>query len=84
MPFYHLGKDQEIVSVNKFKTVLSKSEFLILGMRFGLMQTKVGLTALLQNYKFSVNNKTQEPLKLKGDAIISAAEGEIWLNAKKI
>ncbi|XP_015840000.1 probable cytochrome P450 6a14 isoform X2 [Tribolium castaneum] len=55
-----------------------------IGMRFGLMQTKVGLTALLKNYKFSVNSKTQTPLKMKPNSFILAAEGDVWLNAQKV
>ncbi|RZB40991.1 p450 domain containing protein, partial [Asbolus verrucosus] len=55
-----------------------------IGMRFGLMQSKVGLTALLRQYKFTVNNKTKEPLKMKVNSFVLAAEGEIWLDAYKI
>lgn len=32
------------------------------GMRFGLMQTRVGLATLLSNYKFEVCAETQVPL----------------------
>ena len=58
--------------------------FEIVGMRFGLMQTKVGLATLLRHYKFTVNEKTLEPLKMKVNTIITSAEGEIWLSAEKI
>jgi cytochrome P450 family 6 len=57
---------------------------LCIGMRFGLMQTKVGLTSLLKKYKFTVNKKTIEPLKMKVNSVILAADGEIWLDAQKI
>lgn len=53
-------------------------------MRFGLMQAKVGLASLLKHYKFSVNSKTLEPLKMKVSSFVLTAEGEIWLNAEKI
>lgn len=53
-------------------------------MRFGLMQTKVGLSALLKNYSFSVSNKTKVPLKMKVHSFVLAAEGEVWLDAEKI
>ena len=49
-----------------------------------MMQTKVGLTTLLKHYRFTVNGKTREPLKMKVDSMITAAEGEIWLNAEKV
>ena len=58
--------------------------FEIVGLRFGLMQTKVGLTAALKRYRFTVNKKTQEPLKLNVKSMLTSAEGEIWLNAEKI
>lgn len=53
-------------------------------MRFGLMQSKVGLTSMLKHYNFTVNSKTQEPLQMKHKAPVLTAEGGIWLNAEKI
>jgi cytochrome P450 family 6 len=53
-------------------------------MRFGLMQSKVGLTSLLKNYKFTVSKKTMEPLKMRARSFIPTAEGGIWLDAEKI
>nr|XP_015839996.1 PREDICTED: cytochrome P450 CYP6BK4 isoform X1 [Tribolium castaneum] len=55
-----------------------------IGMRFGLMQTKVGLSCLLKHYKFTVNKRTQEPLKMQPSPLILSAEGEIWLDAEKL
>nr|AKZ17689.1 cytochrome P450 monooxygenase CYP6BK19 [Tenebrio molitor] len=55
-----------------------------IGMRFGLMQSKVGLASLLRNHNFTVNKKTMEPLKMKPNSFIFAVEGEIWLNAQKV
>lgn len=54
------------------------------GLRFGIMQSKVGLAVLLKNFEFSVNAKTRNPLKLNPKSFITHAEGEIWLNARKI
>ncbi|KAF2898967.1 hypothetical protein ILUMI_07203 [Ignelater luminosus] len=54
-----------------------------IGLRFGIMQTKVGLTVLLRNYKFSFNNKTKIPLKMDPFSFSMAVDGDIWLNAKK-
>jgi cytochrome P450 family 6 len=53
-------------------------------MRFGLMQSKVGIASLLKEYKFTVSKKTMEPLKFKPRSLTPAAEGEIWLDAEKI
>ncbi|CAH1382253.1 unnamed protein product [Tenebrio molitor] len=55
-----------------------------IGMRFGLMQSKVGIASLLKQYKFTVSKKTMEPLKFKARSLTPAAEGEIWLDAEKI
>ncbi|XP_045460602.1 probable cytochrome P450 6a14 [Harmonia axyridis] len=55
-----------------------------IALRFGVLQSKVGLIALLSKYEFSVNKKTVEPIQFKASSIVTAAEGEIWLDFKKI
>ncbi|CAH1236177.1 unnamed protein product [Diabrotica balteata] len=55
-----------------------------IGMRFGIMQTKVGLTNILKNYKVGVNKKTKQPLKLEIPSFVPQVEGGIWLDLKKI
>ncbi|KAF2892518.1 hypothetical protein ILUMI_13655 [Ignelater luminosus] len=55
-----------------------------IGMRFGLMQVKVGLAVLLKDYKFTVNSRTQTPLIMDPASFISTAKGGIWLNVVKI
>ncbi|KAF5285724.1 hypothetical protein FQR65_LT02252 [Abscondita terminalis] len=57
---------------------------LCLGMRFGLMETKVGLITLLKDYKFSLNTKTKEPLVWDRFSFILTSETPIWLNINKI
>lgn len=53
-------------------------------MRFGLLQSKVGLVSLIKNYRFTVNKKTQEPITYEPSNIVLAAKGDIWLNAEKV
>jgi hypothetical protein len=48
-------------------------------MRFGLMQTKVGLVSLLSSYEFSVCDKTSIPLKRDPKQFISMPIDGIWL-----
>ncbi|KAF5303248.1 hypothetical protein FQA39_LY09987 [Lamprigera yunnana] len=55
-----------------------------IGLRFGLMQTKVALARLLKNYKFSLDPKTEVPLKMDAGSFILAAKTGIWLTAQKI
>lgn len=54
------------------------------GLRFGLMQTRVGLAYLLKNFKFSVSEKTQIPIKYSKESFVSIAEGDIYLSVEKL
>ncbi|XP_021923338.1 probable cytochrome P450 6a13 [Zootermopsis nevadensis] len=51
-----------------------------IGMRFGLMQTKVGLVSLLSKYQFKVSQKTTVPLVIDPKSFILAAAGGMWLS----
>ncbi|KAK9884821.1 hypothetical protein WA026_009048 [Henosepilachna vigintioctopunctata] len=55
-----------------------------IGARFGMMQTKVGLIALLLNYEFSVNEKTEEPLQYDPHSFTLSTKGVLWLNLRRI
>lgn len=55
-----------------------------IGLRFGMMQTKVGLAVLLSRYQVSLNEKTKLPIVFDPKSIILTALGGIWLNVKKI
>jgi hypothetical protein len=61
-------------------------KFAISGMRFGLMQTKVGLVALLSKYRISVSQKTPIPLVMNAKSIIPSPVGGMWLkiNSRRI
>nr|CAD7420880.1 unnamed protein product [Timema poppensis] len=50
-----------------------------IGLRFGLMQVKVGLTALLSKYKFSVNEKTSTPVTFNPISFITLRPRDIHL-----
>ncbi|KAB0797172.1 hypothetical protein PPYR_08166 [Photinus pyralis] len=54
-----------------------------IGMRFGTMQVKVGLTTLLKDYAFSVCSKTVPPV-LDKYLFISNTRDPVWLNVRKI
>ncbi|KAJ3651615.1 hypothetical protein Zmor_017644 [Zophobas morio] len=55
-----------------------------IGLRFGIMQSKVELTSLLQKYKFTLNDKTKQPMKFAKNSFILAVEGDVWLDAEKL
>jgi cytochrome P450 family 6 len=53
------------------------------GMRFGLLQTKVGLASLLSKNSFQVCKKTAVPLELDPRTIVTSAAGGVWLKIVK-
>ncbi|KAJ3651620.1 hypothetical protein Zmor_017647 [Zophobas morio] len=55
-----------------------------IGLRFGLMQSKVGLASLLMKHKFALNEKTKGRPKFTIDSFVLTQEKEIWLNAERI
>jgi cytochrome P450 family 6 len=52
-------------------------------MRFGLMQTKVGLVSLLSKYQFSLSEKTPVPLVFDAKSLTLAPAGGMWLQIKE-
>ncbi|KAJ8977038.1 hypothetical protein NQ317_017712 [Molorchus minor] len=54
-----------------------------IGLRFGMLQSKVGLVRILGNYQVTINNKTKLPIKIHPRAFIRTVEGDIWLNVTK-
>ncbi|KAJ6632804.1 putative cytochrome P450 6a14, partial [Pseudolycoriella hygida] len=55
-----------------------------IGLRFGLMQTKVGLATILKNFQLSPCSKSTNPLVIDAISPVLAPEGGLWLNVKKI
>ncbi|KAJ8913635.1 hypothetical protein NQ315_007352 [Exocentrus adspersus] len=55
-----------------------------IGERFGVMQTKVGLTTILRKFRVTLHKKTKHPLKLSTNGFIPAADGGVWLNLEKL
>jgi cytochrome P450 family 6 len=52
-------------------------------MRFGLMQTKVGLISLLSSYEVRVSEKTPIPLVFDSRTVVLAVLGGMWLTVVK-
>lgn len=55
-----------------------------IGLRFGMMQTRVGLVTLLNNFEFSPSSKTTIPLEISKKGFILSPEGGMVLKLKKI
>jgi cytochrome P450 family 6 len=50
------------------------------GMRFGLMQTKVGIVSILSKYEIRVSKNTPIPLVFDPRSIVLAPVGGMWLD----
>lgn len=55
-----------------------------IGLRFGLMQTKVGLIQLLLNFKFSPSAKTLIPMVYLPSAPLLCPANDMWLTVEKM
>lgn len=55
-----------------------------IGLRFGVMQARVGLTTILKNFVVNLNEKTQLPLVCDPYSFTYNTIGKIWLDVKKI
>lgn len=53
-----------------------------IGLRFGLMQARIGLVTLLSNYEFSICSKSKVPLEIEKKNFILTPSGGMWLNVK--
>ncbi|XP_063926337.1 probable cytochrome P450 6a14 [Zophobas morio] len=54
-----------------------------IGMRLGLLQAKVGLCGLVRNFRFTLNEKTPDVMRLNPGSLFSSPEGGIWLDVEK-
>lgn len=55
-----------------------------LGVRFALLQSRLGLAMLLKDFRFAVNEKMKLPMSFDKKSIILAADGGLWLTATRI
>lgn len=55
-----------------------------IGLRFGKMETKVGLCTILKNYKMTLNKKTVVPLVADPFAFVFQTVDPIWLDSERI
>ncbi|KAL5291884.1 hypothetical protein ACFFRR_010952 [Megaselia abdita] len=55
-----------------------------IGLRFGKMQTKIGLITLLRNFEFSKCEKTAIPIEIDKGNFLVGSKGGIYLKVKKL
>jgi cytochrome P450 family 6 len=55
-----------------------------IGVRFAYLQSKLGLIKVLMNYKWTLDAKTQLPLKLDPRSPTPNISGDIWLKTVKL
>lgn len=53
-------------------------------MRFGLMQSKMGLATVLKNFHVTLSPKTKYPLEMDPSSFVPSALGGLWLNLEKL
>jgi cytochrome P450 family 6 len=49
-------------------------------MRFGLMQTKVGIVSILSKYSVRPSEMTPRSLVFSKHSLVLSTEGKLWLN----
>lgn len=50
-----------------------------IGLRFGMMQAKIGLVVLLKNFVFSTTPKTDIPLEFSSLKLVLSPKNGVWL-----
>lgn len=55
-----------------------------IGMRFGQMQSRIGLALLIKNFKFSVCSQTTIPMKFDKKLFLIGSESGIYLKVERV
>lgn len=55
-----------------------------IGIRFGMLQTKLGLAMLLKQFQFESCAKTQIPIKIDNVSLLLIPSGGVWLKVNKV
>lgn len=55
-----------------------------IGLRFGMMQTRIGLVTLLNSFEFSLGAKMSVPINFDPEALTLSPKGGMYLKVKSI
>ncbi|KAI4454488.1 cytochrome p450 [Holotrichia oblita] len=55
-----------------------------IGLRFGLMQSRVGLALILSRYRVKLHSKTITPIGISPTAFLMSSNNTIWLELEKL
>lgn len=61
---------------NNFRTLL--------GLRFAIMEMRIALSTILRNFNFTLNDKTNIPLRIQPHEFLYVPKDIVWLNMEKI
>lgn len=56
----------------------------LVGLRFGLLQAKLGLIKIFANYEVTPCDQTPIPIRLDPRALLTISEHSLYLNIRKI
>jgi hypothetical protein len=82
-----LGRGPEIASVSPFEIICGYNSvpipfallFILVAMRFALVEGKAAIAHLILNFKLSPSNQTQIPMKFSTKGLMKPENG-MWLN----
>lgn len=55
-----------------------------MGLRFGYLQTRLGMVTILRNFRVTLNSKTIHPIRLDPKDVTMCPMGGIWLDSERI
>lgn len=55
-----------------------------IGLKFGVLQCKLGLAKLLQRYRFAVGARTKIPLEIDSVSLLHIPKGGVWLRVSEL
>lgn len=76
--------NQKCKHVCRKEWLFNDNFLLVSGQRFAMFSTKVAMVALLKNFKFSVCDKTQHPVKFNKSTFLLQSEKGLWVHLESL